>query len=234
MGLSFFTVVFDSNEPQTVGRFWAAALGRELVESEPEWWTSLPGDPQLYFMKVPEEKTTKNRVHLDWAAPDRETEVQRLLSLGATRLWDTQEKVGEDEMEWTTLADAEGNEFCVVRSQEHTDLRPATVVFDSNDPERVGRYWALALERDLVQVELGSDYWLPGQLPMSFVRVPEAKTTKNRVHIDWYATSRTAEVARLLGLGATHLWDVKNEDFEWTTLGDPEGNEFCVVQSDQS
>jgi hypothetical protein len=62
-------------------------------------------------------------------------------------------------------------------------------------------------------------------------RVPENKTTKNRVHIDWYAPDREAEVKRLIGLGATRLWDVKNEDFEWTTLADVEGNEFCVVQA---
>jgi predicted enzyme related to lactoylglutathione lyase len=234
MGLSFFTVVFDSDDPQRVGRFWAAALGRKLIESEPAWWTSLPGDPQLYLMKVPEGKTTKNRVHLDWAVPDRETEVQRFIALGATRLWDMQEKIGEDDMEWTTLADTEGNEFCVIQSDQPMGLRLATVVFDSNNPQRVGRFWATALERELVQVEPERDYWLPGDPPLTFVKVVEGKTTKNRVHLDWYAPYRDAEVERLIGLGATHLWDVQNEDFEWTTLGDPEGNEFCVVQSEQS
>lgn len=111
MDLSFFTVVFDSNDPVAVGRFWAAALERELIDSEPDDWTSLPGNPQLWFQKVPERKTTKNRVHLDWYARDREVEVQRLISLGATRLWD----VKNEDFEWTTLADVEGNEFCVVQ-----------------------------------------------------------------------------------------------------------------------
>jgi hypothetical protein len=113
MGLSFFTVVFDADDPQRVGRFWAAALERgELIEGELEEWTSLPGDPRLWFQKVPEGKTTKNRVHLDWYAPDREAEVERLIGLGATRLWD----VKNEDFEWTTLADVEGNEFCVVQS----------------------------------------------------------------------------------------------------------------------
>jgi len=209
-------------------------LERELIETEPEDWTTLPGDPRLDFMNVPESKTTKNRVHLDWSVADRQAEVHRLLGLGATRLWDVQEKVGDDDMEWTTLADPEGNEFCVIHSDRPSALRLATVVIDSDDPHRVGRFWETALERELVQVEPQRDYWLPGDPPLTFVKVPEAKTTKNRVHLDWYAPDREAEVQRLIALGATRLWDVENEDFEWTTLADLEGNEFCVVQAEDA
>jgi len=112
MGLSFFTVVFDADDPQRVGHFWAAALERELIEGDPGEWATLSGDPRLDFMKVPENKSTKNRVHIDWHAPDREAEVKRLIGLGATRLWDVQ----NENFEWTTLADVEGNEFCVVQA----------------------------------------------------------------------------------------------------------------------
>jgi hypothetical protein len=112
MGLSFFTVVFDADDPQRVGRFWAAALERELIEGDPGEWVTLSGDPRLDFMKVPENKSTKNRVHIDWHAPDREAEVRRLIGLGATRLWD----VKNENFEWTTLADVEDNEFCVVQA----------------------------------------------------------------------------------------------------------------------
>lgn len=107
MGLSFFTVVFDADDPQKVGRFWAAALERELVEGDPGEWATIPGDP------VPENKTAKNRVHIDRHAPDREAEVERLIALGASRLWD----VKNENFEWTTLADVEGNEFCVVQGE---------------------------------------------------------------------------------------------------------------------
>jgi glyoxalase superfamily protein len=58
-------------------------------------------------------------------------------------------------------------------------------------------------------------------------RGPDRNTTR----LDCYAPNREAQVERLIGLGATRLWDVKNEDFEWTTLADVEGNEFCVVQA---
>ena len=82
MTLSFFTVVFDADDPQLVGRFWAAALARELNEGDPGEWATLPGNPRIDFMNVPEGKTTKNLMHLDWSVADREAEVQRLLGLG--------------------------------------------------------------------------------------------------------------------------------------------------------
>jgi hypothetical protein len=108
----------------------------------------------------------------------------------------------------------------------------ATVVLDSDDLQRVGRFWETALERELEELEPDKDYWLPGDPPLTFVKVPEPKTTKNRVHIDWLAPDREVEVAHLIALGATRLWDVKNENFEWTTMADVEGNEFCVVQAE--
>ncbi|RII22213.1 Glyoxalase-like domain protein [Streptomyces sp. YIM 130001] len=64
-----------------------------------------------------------------------------------------------------------------------------------------------------------------------FNRVPEAKTGKNRLHIDLHAGGgrRPAEVARLEGLGATFVRDVKEQGGQWALLQDPEGNEFCVA-----
>ncbi|MGI5402214.1 VOC family protein [Streptomyces sp. CA-135486] len=63
-----------------------------------------------------------------------------------------------------------------------------------------------------------------------FQRVPEKKTTKNRIHLDVHVgpDGREAEVARLEGLGARVLYDVNEPTGVWTTMADPEGNEFCV------
>ncbi|MFF3333305.1 VOC family protein [Streptomyces sp. NPDC002888] len=63
-----------------------------------------------------------------------------------------------------------------------------------------------------------------------FQRVPEAKTVKNRLHLDVHvgAERRAAEVERLRGLGATVLREVKEPGGEWVVMADPEGNEFCV------
>jgi hypothetical protein len=63
-----------------------------------------------------------------------------------------------------------------------------------------------------------------------FQQVPEPKEGKNRVHLDLEvgADRRDAEVDRLVGLGATRLWEASQGPHSWVTLADPEGNEFCV------
>ena len=61
-----------------------------------------------------------------------------------------------------------------------------------------------------------------------FARVPEAKTAKNRLHLDLVAADVEAEVARLVALGASRQADVDEYGYTWTVMIDPEGNEFCV------
>jgi len=68
---------------------------------------------------------------------------------------------------------------------------------------------------------------LPGLL---FARVPERKTLKNRLHLDFRPGDRDAAVARLLSLGAAHV-DIGQGEQSWVVLSDPEGNEFCVLSS---
>lgn len=68
-----------------------------------------------------------------------------------------------------------------------------------------------------------------------FIKVPESKTVKNRIHFDLRPTDGTqaAELERLIGLGATEVADHRRPDGGgWMTLADPEGNEFCVLLSD--
>jgi len=71
----------------------------------------------------------------------------------------------------------------------------------------------------------------PDRPRLLFQLVPEPKTVKNRLHFDVRvgAERREAEVARLLSLGATELWRGSQGPFEWATLADPQGNEFCVT-----
>jgi hypothetical protein len=73
----------------------------------------------------------------------------------------------------------------------------------------------------------------PGPVPptLTFARVPEGKTIKNRLHIDVNPTDREQdeEVRRLLELGARHADVGQGDDVSWVVLADPEGNEFCVL-----
>jgi hypothetical protein len=89
--------------------------------------------------------------------------------------------------------------------------------------------------RDLIAVRHPDDPYDPDTgtglgRRLLFQRVPEAKTVKNRLHLDLHAGPgrRAAEVARLEALGAKVLQEVKQPAGEWVVMADPEGNEFCV------
>ncbi|GHE57989.1 glyoxalase [Streptomyces longispororuber] len=113
-------VAIDCANPYELARFWSGVTGRPLhPEDRPgdrETQVLLsPDGPVLHFNRVPEAKTVKNRVHL-CLRPEtsRDQEVQRLLGLGATLVADHRNPDGTG---WAILADPEGNEFCVLRSE---------------------------------------------------------------------------------------------------------------------
>ncbi|MER7506519.1 VOC family protein [Nonomuraea pusilla] len=99
---------------QEVGYFWSEALGWPLVWDQDEETAirSPHGGPKITWGGPPlMPKPGKNRLHLDLAPPahgDQQAEVDRLLSLGATRI-----DIGQGEAGWVVLADPDGNEFCV-------------------------------------------------------------------------------------------------------------------------
>ena len=107
------------------------------------------------------------------------------------------------------------------------------VVVDAVDPARLARWWAEALGYQITyerpeEVEIRRD---PDHLPgLIFVPVPEAKSGKNRLHIDLRPDDQDAEVERLVDMGARHV-DVGQADVAWVVLADPEGNEFCVLKA---
>ena len=109
------------------------------------------------------------------------------------------------------------------------------LVIDCADPERLAAFWVEVLsyritERDEESVFIeGPEGSGPGLL---FEKVPEPKSVKNRLHIDVNPRDRDQEeeVERLLGLGARHV-DIGQGEQTWVVLGDPEGNEFCVLRT---
>ncbi|MGW7069948.1 VOC family protein [Streptomyces sp. NPDC054855] len=111
-------LTFDCSDAYRQGTFWAQVLGGKISDED------FPGDPEalveaegmtLLFVTVPEGKSLKNRVHVDLQPQDRtrDEEVERLLELGARIVGDHRVPDGRG---WVTLADLEGNEFCVERS----------------------------------------------------------------------------------------------------------------------
>ena len=116
MALKWEQIVVDCRDPVALGRWWCQALGWVIVNDDPDEFEIRPDAdtlPGLLFVSVPEAKTLKNRLHLDFRPDDQEAEVDRLLALGATRV-----DIGQGEVTWVVLADPEGNEFCVLRSRQ--------------------------------------------------------------------------------------------------------------------
>jgi predicted enzyme related to lactoylglutathione lyase len=116
MPLALHHVVVDAHDLPRLAAFWAEALRWRVLsarEREVVVGPEVDAPVGLCFMPSPDAKVVKNRLHLDLTttADDRDAEIARLLSLGATRV-DIGQK-GEES--WDVLADPEGNEFCVVR-----------------------------------------------------------------------------------------------------------------------
>ncbi|HMM81876.1 MAG TPA: VOC family protein [Terrimesophilobacter sp.] len=128
MAVRWYSIVVDCTDVAAQARWWAEALDwRVVYESEDEFVIvppralvenhQVPLDeqgPGLVFVTVPDDKTVKNRLHIDLAPgpdDDQAAEVARLEALGATRV-----NVGQDESQvtWVVMADPEGNEFCVL------------------------------------------------------------------------------------------------------------------------
>jgi len=115
-------ITFDCADPSTLAGFWSQVTGYQedpedpnRPEDEEAALLGPDGQANLLFIRVPEAKTAKNRVHLDLTPIDRarDEEVERLLALGATLVADRRRPDGSG---WAVLADPEGNELCVERS----------------------------------------------------------------------------------------------------------------------
>jgi hypothetical protein len=118
MSLEWEQTLVDTLDPVALGEWWRQALGWVLVDSDDDEVEIRPSEdrlPGLLFVRVPEPKTIKNRLHLDFRGDDRDAEVERLLGLGATKV-----DIGQGEQSWVVLADPEGNEFCVLSSRRPT------------------------------------------------------------------------------------------------------------------
>ncbi len=122
------TLTIDCHDPYALAQFWQQVLEGYAEDpddpnnpDDPAALLRGPlGAPGLLFIPVPEAKSLKNRLHLDIAPTDatRDDEVVRLVRLGATLVDDRRNPDGTG---WAVMADPEGNEFCVMRSQSERD-----------------------------------------------------------------------------------------------------------------
>ncbi|WP_217235885.1 VOC family protein [Streptomyces sp. AC555_RSS877] len=244
MTMRLVQIAMNARDDSELGRFWAEALSWSSSVEEPGVVTNLEPEGFAYpdptavcidVITVPDPKTVKNRVHIDLAttsAAHQAELVARLKDLGATPV-----DIGQGDVPWTVLADPEGNEFCVAEPREiYGDTGPiAAIVADCIDPRAMARFWEAAMDWTLH--EITDDHAMlrsaKGVGPyLKLVRTPDAKTVKNRVHLDlrpYPGDDQAAEVARLRTLGATDIDLGQGDEVSWTCLVDPEGNEFDVL-----
>jgi predicted enzyme related to lactoylglutathione lyase len=126
MSIRIQCLCVDSTDPARLAAFWRAALGWRQTHAEDDQVVLEPpaGSPEdgvapdLLFLRVPEPKRGKNRLHIDLRPEDQAAEVARLEALGATRA-----DVGQGpEVTWVVMADPEGNEFDVLRAFRPEEL----------------------------------------------------------------------------------------------------------------
>ncbi|BDT88678.1 VOC family protein [Nocardia cyriacigeorgica] len=231
-------VVFDADQPRMVADFWARLLGWTVTLDRPgEVDVAGPdaagSDLALTFIPAAGAKTGKNRIHLDVASRSTDhqrMQVDRALALGARPV-----DIGQGEVPWTVLADPEGNEFCVLEPrEEYVDTGAvAAIVIDTNDPQRLARFWSAASGWPVarggppvtgLRSPTGLGSWL------ELVRTTESKTGRNRLRLDVAAfptDDPAAEVDRLRAAGARTIEPRGAEP--GLPLADPETNEFCLL-----
>jgi predicted enzyme related to lactoylglutathione lyase len=108
------------------------------------------------------------------------------------------------------------------------------LTLDVTDPDLQGAFWCAAGGYEVTggvaqyRVLTRADGALPKLL---LQQVPEAKSAKNRLHLDLHVPDVEAEAARLEALGARRLARTEEFGLVWVTMADPEGNEFCLAAS---
>ena len=120
MSLRWQCIVVDSVDPVPLARWWAELLGWRITFEEADEVALEPPEgspedgvsPDILFLRVPESKQVKNRLHIDLRPSDQAQEVARAEALGARRV-----DVGQsDAVTLVVMADPEGNEFCILRA----------------------------------------------------------------------------------------------------------------------
>ncbi|BCL17618.1 hypothetical protein GCM10017556_53570 [Micromonospora sagamiensis] len=232
--MRLLSVTFDAHDPARLARFWAALLGRTVVEDA--GGALLPGDDTqvgLRFAPGGAEMVRPNRIHLHLtsASPaDQQQTVATVLRLGGDHL-DVGQRPEEGHV---VLADPEGYELCVIEAGNNYLAGCGLFGEVACDGTReVGLFWSAALGWPLVwdQNEETAIQSPHGGTKVAWGGPPVApKVGRNRQRFDLAPTGgdQQAEVDRLVALGATRLETGADGA---VVLADPDGNEFTVSRT---
>jgi hypothetical protein len=228
-------VAVDARDPFRLARFWAAMLGRRVVEGAND--AVLPGeDTQLGLQFVPSlsPKVGASRMHMHLTSSslaDQQRTVAKALELGACHL-----DVGQlPEEEHVVLADPEGYEFCVI--EPGNAFLAGCGLFGelaSDGSREVGLFWSAALSWPLVWDQ---DPETAIQSPHGGTKVawgglseaPPVGSGRQRFVLAPVDGNQAAEADRLVSLGATRLASGRDGS---VAMADPDGNGFRLMGSD--
>ena len=225
-------VAFDAHDPARLAQFWGDVLGR-IVQDDAGAALIPGGETQLSLRFVPgsAEKIGPNCMHPHLTSADladQQHTVSTALRLGARHI-----DVGQrPEERHVVLADPEGNEFCVIEPGNSFLAGCGFLGELACDGSReVGLFWSDALGWPLVWDQ---DQETAIQSPHGGTKIGwggppvPPKVGRNRQRFDLVTVDRnqSAEVDRLVSLGATRLEVAKDDAI---ALADPDGNEFCLV-----
>jgi catechol 2,3-dioxygenase-like lactoylglutathione lyase family enzyme len=237
-GLRLSALCFDCLEPARAARFWAELLHGEIVDERHHGVALLPHDDlgfRLRFLPSGQPKLVQNRMHLDLTSRSHEDQaamVAKALASGARHV-----DVGQrPEERHVVLADPEGNEFCVIEPG-NAFLADCGLVgaVACDGTQEVGYFWSSALgwplvwdqdEETAIRAPNGGPKITWGGPPLP------ARVTPDRVRFELAPAKPHdlgVELLRLTGLGATRR-DVDGGQPGRVVLGDPDGNEFFVLE----
>jgi predicted enzyme related to lactoylglutathione lyase len=241
-------ITFAAMEPKRLAEFWSEVLDGYSAQDAGGSWKAIGAGPALLFNRMEKSETIELPIHLDVNVPDREAELQRLLTIGAKLVETKSHAIGELSEVWTVMRDPEGNGFCI-QSPPKTEARMiGNVTFSCAEPIALGRFWASALgwpdeeiDEDFLQQlrDAGMDereltaFYVTRETPTSRPRLLFQRREKSRpesypIHLDFRTDDRDAEIVRLTQLGATVQETKSSATHTWTVMRDPEGNPFCV------
>jgi hypothetical protein len=218
---TFKDFCIDAADAARIGEFWAVALRLDLHHQDngDAYLTGPTKAHTIWINRVPEPRSVKHRLHIDVHG----SSIHELEAIGAT-------VVDADTFPWTVMRDPEGGEFCLFIRETPPAYCLHELVVDCVDHGMISRWWERLIGGDRVDDERGFAYLehIPN-VPfdgISFVPVPEPKSTKNRIHID----VTTDDLHAVVAAGAAVLRR-QDDEISWTVMADPEGNEFCVFTS---
>jgi predicted enzyme related to lactoylglutathione lyase len=241
-------VTFAAEEPEALAGFWAELLDGYSAERAGESWRATGDGPELFFNRMQKSPTIELPIHLDVNVPDREVELQRLLTIGAKLVETKSHTIGELSETWTVMRDPEGNGFCIQSPPQTEARRIGNVTFSCAEPIALGRFWGAALgwpdepiDQGFIETLLAAgmderetqSFYVTRETPTSRPRLLFQRREKSRpasypIHLDFRTDDRETEIARLTGLGATVEETKSDAERTWTVMRDPESNPFCV------